>query len=319
MPADQSANSDALVISGSAWITDAPTRIAAAANLFKVDSGPPIRVELADSGRQSLERLMAGQADFALMASVPLAMALVRLHHEDAPIEHWPVILASVGLSSRTHHVIADASRGIEAPADLAGHAVGLLPDTSAHFGWDYFAEIHGIDTATVQLVATRPDALAAGLAAGRFDAVVSWTPFSEAVIRHLGTNARKFPLLGIDTVSWMLVTRRATLAEHPDALQRVLRGYAAAIDLLQTEPARAATLLDLAPDSLHDKGVTWKLTLDWPVIANMESKLEWSAGRLDLPPVQLSPRHYIAPEPLQRFRPRALALPVWIPADQAE
>ncbi|MEX2334291.1 MAG: ABC transporter substrate-binding protein, partial [Pseudohongiella sp.] len=305
--------------SGSTWITDTPTRIAAAANLFESSTGPFIRVEQGDSGKQSLERLMAGDADFALMASVPLAMALVRLHHEVAPAERWPVILASVGLSSRTHHVIADGSRGIEQPDDLAGHALGLLPDSSAHFGWDYFAALHGIDADVVQLVEVRPDELAAGLAAGRLGAAVAWTPFSEQIMAQLGPNARSFPLQGLDTVSWLLVTRRDVLAAHPEAVDRILRGYAAAIDLLQTEPGRAAELLGLAPDWQQNQGVAWKLTLDWPVIANMESKLQWSAQRLGVAPVHLGPGRYIAREPLENFRPRAVALPLWVPVGQTE
>ncbi|MEX1198918.1 MAG: hypothetical protein WEB57_13800 [Pseudohongiellaceae bacterium] len=101
--------------------------------------------------------------------------------------------------------------------------------------------------------------------------------------------------------------------------VDRVLRGYAAAIDLLQTEPDRANTLLDLEPDWLRDKGVAWKLTLDWPVIANMESKLAWSARQLGVTPVQWPPGRYIAREPLERFRPRAVSLPAWLPAEQID
>ncbi|MEX1198919.1 MAG: hypothetical protein WEB57_13805 [Pseudohongiellaceae bacterium] len=122
--AAQSTGTDPLVISGSEWITDAPTRIAAAANLFEVETGPPIRVEQADSGRQSLERLMTGQADFALMASVPLAMALIRSHHEDTPPESRPVILASVGVDT--------VQRGDHG---ATGHERPRLPATGGRHG----------------------------------------------------------------------------------------------------------------------------------------------------------------------------------------
>lgn len=319
MLAADSPASDELVISGSEWITDAPTWLAAAAGYFNADTGPRIRVELADSGKQALERLMAGEADFALMAAVPLAMTLTRLHHEGVPQATWPVVLASVGLSSRTHHVIADARRGIEQPTELAGHGLGLLLDTSAHYGWDRFADLQGIGAGAVRLLNSRPDELAAGLAAGNFDAVVAWSPFSEQILDQLGPAARRFSLQAMDSVDWLLVCRRTLIARHPHAVDRVLRGYAEAIELLQTELERAAALLDLSPDKLRDNRMVWKLALNWSVIANMEAKLEWSANRLDMPPLRVSPRIYIERGPLEQYRPRAVSLPTWIAAGQAE
>ena len=304
--------SDELVISGSQWIADAPTRVAALAGYFDSDTGPPIRVDMADSGKQSLERLMAGDADFALMASVPLAMTIVRLHHKGAPFEDWPVVLASVGLSNQTHHLIADSRRGIQQPVDLAGQALGLPFDTSAHFGWDLFADFHGIARNSVRLVETRPHALAGGLAAGRLDAVVAWSPLSTQILDQLGGHARSFALRGMDSVSWLLVCRRSLIARHPEAVTRVLQGYAEAIDFLHTDPVGASALLDQSPDWLRETGIAWKLSLDWPVLSNMEAKLKWSARRLGVAPVSLSPHRYIERAPLQQFQPNAVNLPIW-------
>lgn len=316
--ADRAASGQ-LVISGSQWHTDAPTRLAAAAGYFDADTGVQIRVELATSGKQSLEQLMAGEAEFALMTSVPLAMALVRLHNDAAPPDGWPVVLASVGLSSRTHHLIADAGRGIELPSDLAGRTLGLPLDTLAHFGWDQFANLHGIDTGAVRLVDARPGELAAGLAAARFDAVVAWTPISEGIVEQLGARARSFPMEGIDAASWLLVSRRDVLVQHPQAVDRVLQGYADAIAVLQTDPDTAAALLDFGPNWLRDRRVAWKLALNWPVIANLEAKLAWSAHRLGMRPLHLSPRRYIERAPLERIQPHAISLPVWIAAGESE
>lgn len=302
-----------LVISGSEWVTDAPTRLAAAAGFFGADPSLSINLELADSGKQSLARLMAGEADFALTAAVPLSETLVRLHHQDLPPESWPVVVASIGLSSRTHHVIADGARGIEQPADLAGHSVGLLLGTSAHFGWDHFASLHRIEPDSVVLVDTRPGDLAAGLAAGRFDAVVAWTPFSQRIMDQLGASARSFPMQAMDSVSWLLVSRRELIDRQPKAVDRVLRGYAEAIELLRTDPDRALMLLEAPSGGLRESRVEWGLALGWPVIANIEAKLKWNASRLGIEPIRVSPRLYIERAPMERFRPRAVTLPVWI------
>lgn len=306
-----------LVISGSSWITDAPTRIADSAGYFEGAAGARIVVELADSGKQSLERLMAGEADFALMASVPLAMELLRLDAEGLPHEQWPVVLASVGLSNKTHHVIADRRRGIEQPGDLEGRSVGVLLNSSAHYGWDRFAQFNRVDPDAVRLVDTRPDLLADGLTDGRFDAVVTWTPYSDRILGQLGANARVFALDSMDSVSWLLVSTRGVVAAYPDQVERVLAGYTRAIDLLHSDPSRAAALVGREVEWLRSGRVAWKLALDWPVLANIEQKLNWSAVRLGLERPRLRPHHYIDREPMERFRPSAVTLPLWLPAGQ--
>jgi len=310
-----------LVISGSNWITDAPTSLADKAGYFEAESGPRIRVEFAASGKQSLTRLMAGQADFALMASVPLALALLRLVAEDAPAERWPVVLASIGLSNSTHHVIADAARGIERPGDLRGRSIGLLLGSSAHYGWDRFADFHRIAPASIRLVDTRPEMLAGALADDRIDAMVTWTPYSEQIMAQLGADGRMFSLNAMDSVSWLLVARRAVIDAHPDAVRRVLHGYASAIEMLQSDPARAGSLLDGSADGPsgwpQHRRVAWKLALDWPALFNVEDKLRWGAALRGVEPPRLSPSRFIAREPLERYRPEAVTLPVWIP-DQA-
>ena len=313
------AGSRPLVVSGSSWITDAPTRVADAAGYFNTEpeSEPEIRVELAESGKQSLRRLMAGEADFALMASVPLAMELLRLEAEGADDARWPRVIASIGLSNSTHHVIADAGRGVESPRDLQGLAVGLLRGSSAHYGWDRFADFHRIDPETVRLVDLAPERLADALADGRVDAVVTWTPYSERIVAQLGADGRLFPLAAMDSVSWLLVSTQPLIDRHPDAVRRVLHGYSLAIDLLHSDPSRAATLLDQPPGWSRRGRVAWKLTLDWPVLYNVSDKLNWGAGLLGVEPPRLSPTRFIAREPMQRYRPSAVTLPVWIREQQ--
>jgi len=310
---------DELVISGSMWITDAPTWLADAAGYFDDPDGPTIRVERADSGKQSLERLMQGRADFALMAAMPLARELVQLQEKRVPLESWPVVLASIGLSSHRHHVIADRSRGIEQPADLAGRAVGLLLGTSAHFGWDQFVALHGLAPDAVRLVDTRPGDLEDGLASGRFDAVVSWTPFSEQILERLGEDARHLPMHAMDAVSWLLVSRRDVVEAQPQAVTLVFRGYSASIDLLQNDPVRAAALLDRHPGWLDESRIVWRLVLDWPVLSNLETKLAWSAKELEAEPLRVSPRFFIERGPLERFRPAAVTLPDWVGEGETE
>jgi len=301
-----------LIVSGSGWITDAPTRLAAASGFFEDGTGRAIVVEVAESGKASLEKMKAGRADFSLMAGVPLAMELLRLHDQGTPRHEWPVVLASIGLSDSTHHLIAGSGSGIEHAQDLEGRTLGLLLGSSAHYCWDRFAGFSSIDPSSVRLVDLAPGHLEEALAAGRVDAVVTWTPYSERIVAGLGADARRFPL-ETDSISWLLVSTRAVIDENPAEIQRILQGYARAIELLQDDPARARQLL-ADPAGWEKSGrVSWKLALDWPVLFNIEQKLDWSAALQGLENPQLRPRDYIDREPLQRFRPAAVTLPLWI------
>jgi len=303
------------VISGSHWVADAPTRIGDDYGFFDAAGEARVRVRYAGSGRASLAQLMAGEADFALMASVPLAMELLDAIESGRAREQWPVVIASVALSNGTHEIVArkTARQAFATPAGLAGARVGLLLNSSGHFGLDQFLRFHALDPGRVRLIDAGPGTWAEGLAGGRFDAVVSWDPWTGRVRRRVGDAARVFSLQALDSVSWLLVGRRGDIRRFPDRVDQVLRGYARAIDHLHARGADALRRLELDADVVAEGGVIWKLALDWPVLANVEQKLAWAAEATVLPVPRLRPRDYIERAPLERLRPGSVTLPIWI------
>lgn len=317
---------DGLVISGSKWIADAPTRIADKAGFFNPDASEPgddteARVEYASSGKQSLQRLMDGDADFALVATVPLAMELVRSISEQRPRDRWPVVIASIALSNNTHRIIARSTpaRDFRNPMDLAGATIGLLENSSGHFGWERFARFHALAPDSVRLVDAPPETWREGLMSARLDAVVAWSPWSEELEQQLGAAARSLSLQALDSVNWLVVTRRAYLEQYPDRVDRVLSAYARAIDLLYSDPEGATRLAGREYGLAREGRVIWKLGLGWPVIANVEQKLEWAAERLDQPAPKLLPYDYIERAPMERRFPEQVMLPSWIPGPKGD
>jgi len=306
---------DEVVISGSPWVADAPTRIADASGFFDAAGAAGVRVDYAASGRASLAALMAGDADFALMASVPLAMELLDAIESGRAREQWPVVIASVALSNGTHEIVArkTARQAFATPAGLAGARVGLLLNSSGHFGLDQFLRFHALDAGRVRLIDAGPGTWAEGLAGGRFDAVVSWDPWTGRVRRRVGDAARVFSLQALDSVSWLLVGRRGDIRRFPDRVDQVLRGYARSIEHLYDQGGDALRRLELNADVVAEGGVIWKLALDWPVLANVEQKLAWAAEVTALPVPRLRPRAYIERAPLERLRPGSVTLPIWI------
>lgn len=308
-------------IGGSAWVVDAPTKIAATLGLFDSPTGDaPARVDYYSSGQHALDALLAGDVEYALAAPVPVAMAL--LDGVDKPDADLPElrVLASVGLSNQSHYLLVHGRADSASAAELVGRRVGLPVGTSAHFTWATLAQAHGLDEGDVELVDLQPDQHASALAQGEVDAVMTWDPFGKAIVGQLGDRVTLYSTRSLHSVNWLLVTRRDQLVSAPDTTRHILGAYLEAVDLIHRDPQRARALHARAtglPEGAlagMEAGVFWKVTLGWSVMTNLETVLRWQhdlRGRGDRPVP--GPEGYLAPAPLHSLRPDAVVLPAHV------
>jgi len=317
-PITTAAESGPIRIAGSAWVADAPTKVADALGLFNAESGPRIRVDHYNSGREALASLLGGDAEFALAASTPVAKALLD------PVNQTPragalAVLALVSTSNRTHVVIADAGAGIEQPADLLGRRVAVMLDTSGHFGWHHFTEYHNLDPNKLTLVDLPVDAHAEAMASRRVDAAVSWEPWAGRLRASLDGRANVFTTRHLYSVGWLLVTRTDVLERYPGSAERVLAAYRDAIAEMGRDPQRGRRLharaspLDLDPQELQalGAGIVWDLRLDWPVLADLEAQLNWFTERAGWDSAAVpAPYEYLYAKPLRHVSERSIDLP---------
>ncbi len=315
-------------IAGSDWVVDAPTKVADALGYFNpddADSGDTIRVDHYHSGQEALQQLLRGEAEFALAATTPVAIAL--LGQVDAALAVPEiVILASVGLSNQSHYIVAARDRGIKVPHDLLGKRIGLMRDTSGHYGWSRFAGFHGLADAAITLIDVPVDRHRNALHDGTVDAVVSWDPWAAGVRESLGDNAVTFSTRQVYTVNWLLLTRPDTARHLPVLTDRVLRGYLRAIELIRADPEQARRLhsqvggVPVEALAQQDRHVIWNLGLNWSVLANMEAQFDWLATRPELADrPRPTPDRYLEGEPLARVAPRHLMLPPYLHADPTD
>ncbi|MGK7294767.1 MAG: ABC transporter substrate-binding protein [Candidatus Wenzhouxiangella sp. M2_3B_020] len=303
-------------LSTSAWVADAPTKVAMALGAFDDLPSGRLTVVRTNSGRESLQQLLAGEADFATMATTPIARHACRVHDGKARADGvHPVVVASMALSNGTHFVLADGSAGIERPADLAGRRVGVMFETSAHFGWSQFARLHGLDDAVVELVDLPIDRLPAALLSDRIDAAVLWSPWHRDAVDRLGDDARRFPIRAVDSVNWLLVAGSDFVERNPSFVAEVLRAYREAVRMLNNRPDRAMRLhAGVSDHDLPDRdelaGVIWDLTLDWSLLANFQANVEWYERRSGMEALDVPIREFIANEPLERVAPAEVLLP---------
>ncbi len=302
-------------VSGSSWVHDAATRVALERGYFD-GQGPVIKVEIEGSGKASLERLLAGEVEFAKMATTPLARALVDRAGKD-PGPQDPVILATTSLSNQTHHVLAVRDRGIDNPRDLAGRRIGMLFDTSAEFFWSLFAPIHGLDPDDVELVDLPLEDMAEALEKGEVDAVVTWDPWVYRQRQAVDRETLTFSERQIYTMNWLLVTRREIVDEHPELADRVIRGYQKAVDTILAEPEQVIEYQsddpELSSEYLREmrEQVIFQLSLNWALLTAMEQQLNWILHReIPGPAMRPKPQDYIAPGPISRVAPEQLMLP---------
>ncbi len=314
---------DTVRIAGSAWVGDAPTWVADRQGLFnrgRPDDAPVIEVDLHGSGLEALMHLLAGEAQFALSATTPTAMALVGAFDDSGPGSSALVVLGSVALSNQSHYVIAPSRNGIDSPRDLAGRRVGVMFGTSSHYGWSRFGRFHGLEAAGIELIDTPVAEMAEALQRGDLDAAVIWQPWDLALREALDGAVTILPMRMLYTVNWLLLSTREFVAEQPAVVERVLRGYIDAIDMIDAEPESTlalhaeATGRDGADLVTSAANMLWRLGMNWSVLVNLGTQFEWLAtwpqfDALTIP----EPGQYLDGAPLREVAPGRVTLPDYL------
>ncbi len=313
------AESDTVRIAGSAWVGDAPTRLADQLGLFNVDRSfnePDIEVVNHDSGLEAVRSLVSGHSQFALGATTPVAAQLldqVGDEHEQRP---GFVVLASVALSNRSHRLILRNRKNIRVPQDWDAVRIGIMFGTSSHFGWSHFATFHGLNEDNYTLVDIPINHMAEALLAGDVDGVVVWSPWERELREKIGTELLEFPLRMLYTVNWLLLADRQFAHEQPDVVKRVLRGYLAVMQIIDAEPQRARQVhADFSGVPLEEfieisEGMIWRLTLNWSALVNLGTQMEWLARMPEFQGRVPSPSEYLYGQPLRSLAPEMVNLP---------
>jgi ABC-type nitrate/sulfonate/bicarbonate transport system substrate-binding protein len=311
-----------LRLAGVTYLGDLPTLVAHEDDLF-ARHGLNIEVTRLHSGKENLERLRAGDIDFALMALTPFV--LDRLARPSTGAGDDPVILANLVHAGRLNHIIVLSSSGIREPADLAGKRLGLLRGTNAEFLWWQFSAYHGIDADRVDLIDLPVADIGPALRAGDIDAAALWEPWTTQLAETEGNNLLRLPGSGIYIAHWVLVAKRDLARGRPDTVRRVLAAYQDATRTIEREPARTLRLhadaAGVASAGLFSERDTalFGLSLNWALLAALRQQIEWArtAGPSshDAPTDVLS---WIERGPLEALDRSAVGIPRPVPVEPA-
>jgi len=317
--ADADRRNDAVVrVAGAVYQGDAPTVVAQARGLFD-QAG--IRVETAhlDSGKESLARLRAGKADFALSALTPIV--LDRLADETPGEPDDPVIIASLVHSNDLLQIALSQGSGIRGPADFAGKRIAINRGTNTEFVWWLYEQYHGLERRSVELVDLPFSQMRAALGSARVDAAVLWEPrvsgfdpdSAEAEDAHTG----HLHLDNLYAGKWVLVTSRRTASNRGDLCRRLLRAYRRAIEFTEDDPNEAIATYDRhfglsgGIDAHHWNTLDYELTLDWSLIAGLQEQFHWAAAAgYENTGEAVHILELIEPEPLRQQWPGTVGIP---------
>ncbi|MBW8759315.1 MAG: NrtA/SsuA/CpmA family ABC transporter substrate-binding protein [Burkholderiales bacterium] len=226
-------------------------------------------------GRRCVRLLLEGKADVATSAE----MAVVQEAFAHAEV----AIVATMVHASDNLKLIARTGSGIAASDQLPGRRVGVMVGTTAQYQLELHLLDVGIDPRRVTMVALQPEEVAAALKDARVDAAVVWEPYAYAALHGADAAGVRLPLAGGYIENYTLVARRTPLAQHDDAIVRLLRAVERAEQFIQGRPARAQAILRERLELEQGfvdwvwAGLAWRLSLDQALLSTMEGEMRWA------------------------------------------
>lgn len=303
-------------ILGVRYLGDLPTLVADKRAIFN-ENGVDVRVSYQYAGKQNLEALLNGDADFALTAHTPLVLELLRQEEDYSGPQ--PVVIATLTNSSDLNQIIVRKESEFVSPQSLYGRRIGLVRGTNAEFLWWMFARLNGIDSADTELVDIGVAELEQALIQGRVDAIVTWEPWSsELLAKHEGSFA-KIEGANIYNAKWLLVTTDAVLEQSPQYVEKVLRSYLMAIGWANANSSRSYSLfqreheVSVADGQNPSPTSTFSMSLNWALLTSFQLISEWAAQANLIPPISPTTRilEWVDASPLHSVDARAVTIPM--------
>jgi len=197
------------------------------------------------SGRDALKAVHEGLADLGTTGDVPLMFAV---------LSEWPVRnVASIFSAGGAHGIVARRDRGIENPAQLADHRVGVTLQTDSDYVLSVILADQGLDRDVVESVPLRPEAMVDALARGDVSAVATWEPWLGLAAQRISDDAVVFyPESGF-RFDFSLSAQAMWIAENPETLRKVLRALLRAADWSAQSPQVARERIVAATNSNPD------------------------------------------------------------------
>ncbi|MES2196666.1 MAG: NrtA/SsuA/CpmA family ABC transporter substrate-binding protein [Pseudomonadota bacterium] len=209
------------------------TIVAKAKGLFE-KHGLDISVSNFTSGKQCLDTVIGGGADFATTAEAPVTAAAMA---------NQPIAFVA-GMEYSDLKTITAAKAGIRTKADLRGKKIGFTAGTGSEVYTATLLKAAGLTPSDVTLVNLRPQEMLPAMAAGSIDAFDTWEPHISNARKALGENAVLLDTKGLYSETFNIVVTRPYLSANGPLVDKFLRALVEAETWLKANPEEAITTI---------------------------------------------------------------------------
>lgn len=247
------------------------------------EQGVDLQTTSFESGRDAMQALLTGAADFSASTDTPLIFAALNGLR--------PIAVVNYSRYSRDMKVAIHTESGIdpENPASIKGHKIGTRIGTSGQYLLAKYLELAGLQPDDVTVVDLAPSNLATALARRDIDGFV-WSTQSVAVAKQQ-TDGKvvEMTLDGIEDYfqsHQLLLSTEKVINEKPEIVEAAVKALLAAEDIITTDPQWTKIIADriLTPaEEIAEatSSYTFKIGFDDRFLDDLESQARWaiSAG----------------------------------------
>lgn len=256
-------------------------------------------------GKQALQTVIEGGADFAIVADTPFMLAVLKGERIAA--------LATIYESRKTIAILGHRERGVQDTASLEGKRIGTMFGTNAEFFLDTMLDVHGVSRAGVEFMNMTPERLVTAFRERQIDAMTVWNPDLTRLEQELGPKVVTIYGEELFVYRFLLVAKQAYIDSHGAQVRQLLTALRRSNDYIRNHPEPARALLGakvgMAPHLLRHAfdPSDYTLVLDQSLLLALSAQMRWATAKGLVPPGP-TPNYlqFVRPEPLTAVAPDA-------------
>lgn len=227
------ASGDPITIGYSAWPGWFPLKVAEEQGFFD-EAGVKVELKYFNDYTASMDALNSGQLD----ANTQTLNDTIAGEAAGADLK----IVVNTDFSAGNDAVIVD--RSINSVQDLKGKTVAAEAGVVDHFLLLQGLQANGMTEKDIDFRGAPTDAAAAGFAAGQFDAVAVFAPFTLEALKRPGSkvlfDSADYPGSIPDHITF----DAKTVADRPEDVQKVVNAWYATVAFLKSNPEEARAIM---------------------------------------------------------------------------
>ncbi len=247
----------------------------ATANGYYLNEGLAVTPQVHQIGKEALQAVLDGKADFAAVAETPVMFAIMRGDRVS--------ILATINVSNKNMAIVARKDKGISTFQDLKGKKIATTFGTIGEFFMDSMLIANGISRQDLNTVNLPPEKLQDALTNGDVAAISTWNPILVGAQKKLGDGAMTFYGEDVYTQTYNVVTTQEYVLKHPDNVKKLLRSLVKAEEFIRQDQAEAQKIVaDSSRTDLKSVEETWsannfRVALDQSLVLALEDESRWA------------------------------------------